>query len=104
MEFLVTEISSKPGTAYVRYDCECGCKPGAECARDSGEAGSDHCCCGRVHFAGADARAQLDSYLSGRAEDDAELGGYVVSETAVQAPWGDEIPVAYAVPNKPRAH
>ncbi len=29
---------------------------------------------------------------------------FIVTETSVAAPWGGEIPVAYAIPNKPRAH
>ncbi|HEY5624901.1 MAG TPA: hypothetical protein VIT93_00275 [Dehalococcoidia bacterium] len=104
MEFIVREMSNKPGTAYVRYDCECGCKPGAEYTRDSGEAGSDHCCCGNVHFVGSEARTRLDAYLVSRTDEDAELDGYKITETTVPAPWGGEISVAYALPNVPRAH
>jgi hypothetical protein len=104
MQFIVTELSREEPTVYVRYDCACGCKPGAEYERDSGETGSDNCCCGNVHFAGPDARGCLDGYLASRTEEDAELGGYAITETSVTAPWGGEIPVAYAIPNKPRAH
>lgn len=104
MEFIVREMSSKPGTVYVRYECACGCKPGVEHARNSDEAGYEHCCCGNVHFVGPDARLHLDEYLGGRQEEDADLGGYAVFETKVPAPWGGDIPVAYALPGKPRAH
>lgn len=104
MEFIVTELSSKPGTAYVRYDCTCGCKPGAEYARDSSDVGEDRCCCGNMHFVGQAARSHLDEYVSGHAAENADLGGYTVHETNVAAPWGGEIAVAYALPQKPRAH
>lgn len=104
MEFIVREMSSKPGTAYVRYDCACGCKPGVEYARDSRDVRYESCCCGNVHFVGPDARARLDEYVSGRIGEDEDLGGYTVSETKLPAPWGGDISVAYAVPQKPRAH
>lgn len=106
MEFVVRELSSRPGTVLVRYDCECGCKPGAEYKRGSEEAGHEHCCCGNVHFAGPDARQQLESYLADRKAQgmDEERGGYVVSETQVADPQGGTLPIAYALPNVRTAH
>ncbi len=104
MEFIVRKMSSKPGAAYVRYDCPCGCKPGVEYTRDRSEAEHEHCCCGNVHFVGPNARTQLEEYLRGREAEDADLGGYAVSETNVPAPWGGDIAVAYALPSKPRSH
>ncbi len=104
MELIVREMSSKPGTAYVRYDCACGCKPGVEYERGSREAGYEHCCCGIVHFVGPDARIRVDEYISGRTAEDEDLGGYTVYETNVSAPWGGDISVAYALPQRPRAH
>lgn len=104
MKFVVTEMSSRPGTAYIRYDCACGCKPGVEYARGSDEVEHDQCCCGNVHFAGPDARRRLDEYISSRAAEDADLGGRSIHETSVPAPWGGDISVAYALPRTPRAH
>lgn len=104
MEFIVREMASKPGTIYVRYDCACGCKPGVEHKRGSTEVAHEGCCCGNVHFVGPGARQELDKYIEGRGEEDAELGGYTVSEEQLATPWGDSVTVAYAVPAKPRAH
>lgn len=104
MEFIVREMTSKPGTVYVRYDCACGCKPGVEHSRESAEAGYEHCCCGNVHFVGPEARRRLEDYLSNRREEDADLGGYEVFEQQLAVPGGGAVDVAYAVPQKPRAH
>jgi len=49
----------------VTYDCGCPCTPTAVPSAN-GTAGSEHCCCGKVHFAGLDASTQLDVYLEGR--------------------------------------
>ncbi|MBN9492891.1 hypothetical protein J0H33_06035 [bacterium] len=49
----------------VTYDCGCPCTPTAIPAAD-GYAGSEHCCCGKVHFAGIGAAERLDAYLAER--------------------------------------
>ena len=105
MEFSARQLSSRPDTVLVRYDCECGCKPGAEYKQGAEEAGHEHCCCGNVHFAGPGAREQLEAYLAdrkGQGMDD-ERGGYTLHETQVPSPWGDIIPIAYGLPNN-RGH
>lgn len=101
MEFIVRQLSSRPDTVLVRYDCECGCKPGAEYKQGTQEAGHEHCCCGNVHFAGPGAREQLESYLAERKAQgmDGERGDYAISETEVSSPWGGSLPVAYALPS-----
>lgn len=104
MEFTVREMSSKPDTIYVRYDCACGCKPGVEHRKGSAEVEHDQCCCGNVHFVGPGARRALEEYLEARRAEDAELGGYTVSEEELATPWGGSVNVAYATPAKPRAH
>lgn len=104
MEFIVREMSNKPGTVYVRYDCACGCKPGVEYTRDSSDVEHEQCCCGNVHFVGPDARQHLEEHIVSRQDEDADLGGYNVSDTQVSTPWGGSVAVAYALPNKPRAH
>jgi hypothetical protein len=104
VEFIVREMSSKPGTIYVRYDCACGCKPGVEHRRGSSEVEHEQCCCGNVHFVGPEARQELEKYIEGRRAEDEELGGYAVSEEQLSTPWGGSVTVAYAILAKPRAH
>lgn len=108
MEFIVRQLSSRPDTILVRYDCPCGCKPNAEYQQGSQEVNFEHCCCGNIHFVGHAARAKLDAYLSGRKAlgmlEDMERGNYAVSETAVDAPWGERVPVAFGIPANPTKH
>ncbi|MBI4496709.1 MAG: hypothetical protein HY689_02275 [Chloroflexi bacterium] len=106
MEFIVRQLSSRPDTMLVRYDCACGCKPNAEYQQGSQEGGYEHCCCGNVHFLGPQAKAHLETYLADRKAQalDEDVGGYTVYETAVEAPWGGTVPVAYALPHHPKAH
>jgi hypothetical protein len=84
----------------VRYDCACGCHPMARYERGSVQSGSQHCCCGIVHFAGAEADAQLHRYLQERQADGRDEPGkrYEFGAASVKAPWGEDLPVAYAVP------
>jgi len=104
VEFIVREMSSKPDTIYVRYDCACGCKPGVEHQKGSDEVEHEGCCCGNVHFVGRGARQELDRYIAGRVAEDMELGGYNIAEEQLATPWGYSVTVAYATPAKPRAH
>ncbi len=103
MEFIVRQLSSRPDTMLVRYDCACGCKPNAEYKQGSEEVGSEHCCCGNVHFVGPNAREHLETDLSERKAQgmDADRGEYTVSETQVATPWGGTVPVAYGIPATP---
>ena len=84
----------------VRYDCVCGCHPMARYERGSAQSGRQHCCCGIVHFAGADAGAQLRKYLDERKADgrDTPELKYEVSNASVKAPWGEMLTVTYAEP------
>lgn len=50
----------------VTYTCGCPCVPTAVPA--DGAPGFEHCCCGKVHFAGAGAEPALAAYLAGRAD------------------------------------
>jgi len=104
MEFIVREMSSKPDTIYVRYDCACGCKPGVEHRRGSSDVEHEQCCCGNVHFVGPEARQELEKYIEERRAEDEDLGGYTVSEEKLATPWGCSVAVAYAIPAAPRAH
>ena len=106
MEFIVRQLSSRPDTMLVRYDCACGCKPNAEYQQGSREVGYEHCCCGNVHFLGPSARQHLEKYLGERKAQglDDEIGSYTLHETEVSAPWGGTVSLAYALPQIPKPH
>lgn len=98
MEFTVRPMQGGT-TCHVSYACDCGCKPGARYVRGSAEAGHEHCCCGKVHFAGSNAREQLEAYLEQRRLSGEDEGiAYTFGEQTVAAPWGESLPVAYAIP------
>ena len=106
MEFIARAPRNKADVVEVRYDCACGCKPRATYQRGTEEANYEHCCCGQVHFVGYQAEERLKAYLADRAtrgEDD-DVEGYALHTQAVKAPWGEPVPVAYAVPHHPRKH
>jgi hypothetical protein len=93
--FRELEIDGRPG---LTYDCGCPCVPTAVPAVD-GTPGSEHCCCGKVHFAGAGARAALDAYLAERRERRRREPDYdVESGTAMLA--GAPVEVAWAFPRR----
>lgn len=90
IEFRVAEKDGKPGLTYT---CGCDCVPTAA-PLDDGSAGSEHCCCGKVHFVGRGARASLDAYLAERRERrrrepdyDIEAGSAELAGTAVEVAW-----------------
>ncbi len=106
LKFVVRTPSNKPDLTEVRYDCPCGCKPRARFKKGTNEVGHEHCCCGIVHFAGDSAETHLKAYLADRVAKgmDKEREGFQVKTLDMDAPWGERIPVAYAVPNIPSKH
>ena len=83
----------------VSYSCDCGCKPEARFTKGTAESGHEHCCCGKVHFAGTNAERELKDYLADRRSKGQDDGlGYDLAIESVKAPWGDRVPVAYALP------
>ncbi len=104
MEFVVRTPMNKTDVVEVRYDCSCGCKPRARYQRGTDEAGHEHCCCGNVHFVGAQAESRLKTYLQERQAEGQEVGGYTFHAKNVTAPWGEVVAIAYALPNIPKAH
>jgi len=95
-----TKLLRNGETYGVRYVCDCGCRPQVRLQRGS-PAAHEHCCCGIAHAAGPDARAHLDAYLAQRYKNGEDAGRtYVVAETSVLDPWGEAVPVAYAMPEK----
>jgi hypothetical protein len=93
-----TKLLRDGETFGVRYNCDCGCHPQVRLRRDS-PAAHEHCCCGIAHAAGPDARFHLESYLAERRAEglDAERT-YTLADAQVTDPWGNPVPVAYAVP------
>lgn len=104
LEFRVQEPTESEAYVDVEYSCPCGCQPGARYELGSEESASEHCCCGRVHFAGENAEQQLQSYMDKRAETDmdADVSPYVYTRTDVTTSRGVKVPVAYAQPTRPR--
>ncbi|MBI4307087.1 MAG: hypothetical protein HY678_12280 [Chloroflexi bacterium] len=100
IKFSVRQSKKDKDVVEVRYDCSCGCHPNARYRRGSADAAHEHCCCGIAHFAGADAAAQLERYLSDRRLQgiDPPEREYSVQTSNVRAPWGEELAVAYAIP------
>lgn len=93
-----TKLLRDGETFGVRYVCECGCRPQVRIRRES-PAAHEHCCCGIAHAAGSDARAHLEAYLDRRRTEGLDSDRvYVIAETQVPDPWGNTVPVAYAVP------
>ena len=105
MEFTVHTLRNQADLVEVRYACGCGCKPRARYQRGTDEAGHEHCCCGRVHFVGARAEERLRDYLAERRVqgEDADMV-YTFHASTVEAPWGEPVTVAYALPDHPREH
>lgn len=88
-----------PDQVVVSYSCDCGCKPEARYAKGATESGQEHCCCGKVHFAGPNAEQELGEYLAGRRASGQDEGlGYDLDLDSVTTPWGESLPVAYALP------
>ncbi len=100
MEYVVRSPMNRPDVVEVRYDCECGCKPRARYERGSGEAVHEQCCCGRIHCVGTDALHKLETYLQQERRGEA----YSVSVQQVTAPWGEEVAVAFGLPQEPHHH
>ena len=105
MEFKVHAPLNTEDTVEVRYDCPCGCKPRARYQRDTDEADHEHCCCGRVHFVGAQADQRLEAYLAERRTQGEDEGlTYSFESSTVEAPWGESVPVVFATPDKLHKH
>lgn len=105
MEFSVSSPENQRDILEVRYDCACGCKPVARYRRGTQEPGHEHCCCGNVHFAGYQAGDQLRRYLSARQARGEDAGlVYTIHNAQVRAPWGEQVAVAYALPDLPKPH
>jgi YHS domain-containing protein len=105
ISFTATDDPSGEGKFVdVEYKCVCGCRPGARVETDSTEAGSEHCCCGRVHFAGVEPERQLRSYMAERAKTnmDEDVGPYVYSQAEASTASGRKVAISYAQPVRPR--
>lgn len=90
-------ISTDDGEG-VTYTCGCPCVPTARPDAD-GSPGHEHCCCGKVHFVGAGARAALESYLAERKASRKREPDYEVGATSI-AMGGTPREVAWAFPKE----
>lgn len=79
----------------VTYECGCPCVPTAIPA--ASEPGFEHCCCGKVHFAGPGASGALSTYLEERAAKRKREPQYERGETMVTLD-GSLVEVAWAFP------
>lgn len=105
MEFVVRALPNRPNTLEARYDCACGCKPRARYEKGTADAGHEHCCCGNVHFVGSEAEHKMQAYLAERKTKGEDVGlSYSVERGQLQAPWGQPVEWAFAVPNKHSKH
>ena len=95
--FRIVDGEQDPG---VTYDCGCPCTPTAV----PGEVnpGFEHCCCGKVHFAGSGAESALTAYLVDRASRRKREPQYVRGAELVPSPLGS-IEVAWAFPEETHA-
>jgi hypothetical protein len=68
------------------------------------EFGREHCCSGRVHFAGDDAEGQIRSYMAERAEMnmDEDVAPYVYARTEAMTVSGKSVAISCAQPENPR--
>ncbi|GAB4336929.1 MAG: hypothetical protein Kow0010_24960 [Dehalococcoidia bacterium] len=80
----------------ITYTCGCPCVPTAVPAAD-GTPGFEHCCCGKVHFAGAGAAAALARYLTERRQKRTHEPEYVTGSTTALLD-GRDVEVAWAFP------
>ena len=86
------------GGVGVTYECGCPCTPTAVPPPD-GSPGFEHCCCGKVHFAGTDAESALTTYLTDRAARRKHEPLYTRGTGHVNAESGG-IRVAWAFPTE----
>ena len=82
----------------VTYVCGCPCVPAAVPAGD-GAPGFEHCCCGKVHFAGRGASAALAGYLAERKKRRKREPDYDTGATTVSL-GGGPVEVAWAFPKE----
>jgi hypothetical protein len=79
----------------VTYTCGCPCTPAAVPTAEG--PGFEHCCCGKVHFAGPRAAAALDGYLSERKPNRKREPDYERGSATVEL-GGRATEVAWAFP------
>ena len=86
-------VETEKGTG-ITYTCGCPCVPAAVPDSD-GVAGFEHCCCGKVHFAGVGAADALTAYLAERKAKRKREPEYTRGAAKVTLPQG---PVEVAWP------
>ncbi len=87
-------VDDERGTG-VTYECGCPCQPTAY--PDEENPGFEHCCCGKVHFAGPGAADAFTGYLADRAARRKREPRYQRGRDSIEAA-GVAIEVAWAFP------
>jgi len=87
-------VDTDRGTG-VTYTCGCPCVPAA--VPSEAGPGFEHCCCGKVHFAGAGAARSLDAYLAERKATRKREPEYASGEALIEL-GGRAVEVAWAFP------
>ncbi len=88
-------VESDKGTG-ITYTCGCPCVPVAV-PDAGGAAGFEHCCCGKVHFAGKEASGALAAYLADRKAKRKREPNYTTGAATVAMAAGN-VEVAWAFP------
>ena len=79
--------------ANVNYDCYCGCDAGFALDRSSEDLAPEKCCCGNQILVGNEAAQRLRTNLDQRFS-------YRIDVRSEPMPWGINVEVALAVPEK----
>lgn len=73
------------GSLTAGFSCPCGCTP-ATTYRRGDRVATDSCCCGNEFAVGPEAAAHVHA-----------RSGYAVERQIVAAPWGEQLPVMWAI-------
>lgn len=85
LDLQLTAEPVQADTIRAGYSCPCGCTPATTYRRGDGAA-TEGCCCGNQFAVGPDAVGHVHPAT-----------GYQVVTDSLLAPWGEQVPVAWAI-------
>jgi YHS domain-containing protein len=85
LDLQLTAEPVQADTVKAGYSCPCGCTPATTYRRGSAAA-TEGCCCGNEFAVGPDAESHVHAPT-----------GFQVLTDSLMAPWGDRLPVAWAI-------
>ena len=85
LDLQLTTEAVQADTVRAGYSCPCGCTPATTYRRGSSVA-TEGCCCGNEFAVGPDAANHVHAPT-----------GYEILTDALLAPWGERVPVAWAI-------